>query len=116
MIPKFSKYRSKRLRKKLHVDEFQQMFFEVKFLHDKFCDVNEDLDRFIAFIESLDLSLFCCTSEQLISNAYISQSTIRSHNVKVTQQHLHQVIEWLTKNFTVIDYSQLKDAWYCDEY
>lgn len=46
--------RSRRLRKKLRIDEFQELGFEVEFVSDPKAGVSSDegMDRWIEFVES----------------------------------------------------------------
>lgn len=106
-----NKSRSKRLRKKLKVLEFQELCFEVDFEVDGTVEsADKKLDDFLTFIEELGLQTAGSTFHQ--NEITKSSFCICCYKTKLNEHIREIIIHYLNNNFAVTQSSNLKDAWH----
>ncbi len=112
-----SKNRSRRLRKKLHIGEFQQLYFDRSFylLGDEGCD-EEAYDCIFEFAESHNLSCFAGCSLNKSRNLYKVSTSVSGNNyrIKVDESTIKMWVEWVhayPDDYEFIHVSSLADAW-----
>lgn len=131
-IPKPSRNRSRRLRKKLHIEEFKEFCFVFEFTAKMSSDaVDKFTDDLISLVEDNGLSCFSSSQcrikgeHNVLFYAHISPSSCRGcsrYGCKpgqpVTASHLllfRNFIEANVPDVNFIQFSELKDLWYSDE-
>ena len=99
---------NKRLRKKLHKGEFQQLGFEVNWKFKSGIDIDEEFDNFIEFLESLKCGTSGFYSEE------ICDQFIRCGRKGTAEQAKNKIEEWLRNNKEIdqLVIGSLKDIWY----
>lgn len=109
----------RRLRKKLHVGEFQQLCFKVYVAFPEpftFEDAAYDvfLDDFIELIESRGLSLFGMGGQFPLAETDAIIARFRGFPEKTTEEDRVSVLEWLSKRSEVasVRASEMFDGWY----
>lgn len=115
MSPRPSTNRSRRLRKKLHIGEFQELYFDIRFT----TPYNElYLDNFIELLESHSLSCVASTSGNKDSDIMTTSAAVllnpRLVNGILTVDHRSAVVAALTQCnvYSIISVSDLLDAWH----
>ncbi|TWH64601.1 hypothetical protein LX59_02271 [Azomonas agilis] len=108
MLKPVSKPRSRRLRKKLHIDEFQQLGFRIEFkLRPGMTDAQEDnfWDEFI--LEAIE-------ANQLLFAGSETGFVVPMGSVSATPEHQQRVQTWLKARLEVfsVNIGPLMDAWY----
>lgn len=106
-----SKNRSKRLRKKLHIDEFQEFGFNLSF------SLKDDLDAesLEAFVDEFILDAI--ENNGLVFgggfNKNLNGFVALEKRGSVTDSHIEKVKSWLQSksNVTNIEFGELVDAW-----
>lgn len=104
------KNRSRRLRKKLHLDEFQELGLHLAFTIDREqVDFEEALDRWLDYIERQGWSFGGGGTDAEISG-YLCQAA----NGSLTAQDRDAIASWLTVQPWVTGHrlAPLSDAWY----
>ena len=102
--------RSRRLRKKLHVGEFQQMGFSVDFTLDTRLNAAQSDQFWDAFIEE------AIEANQLIYGGGESGYVLPEGRISATEAHRELIKSWLQSRPEVIavNIGSLSDAWYPD--
>jgi len=100
---------NKRLRKKLHKGEFQELCFEVTWKIKDESNVDQVLDDFIEFVESIKLGCGggCSKNGFSLGVSYLGRGT-------VTPEQRNQVQNWLLNDPRIfcVWLGPLRDAWY----
>lgn len=105
------KKRSRRLRKKLHLGEFQEFGYHLSFhLHLEQMTLNEAVDRWIEFVESRGWAFGGGSLDGLGIAGYLSQFDSGT----LTEQDRAASEEWLAAQPWVASHqvAPLSDAWY----
>lgn len=114
MIPRYSRNRSKRLRKKLHVGEFQELYFDIHFV----CPYNElHLDNFIQLLEINGFSCVASTKGDKDSNTMTTSAAVLSDprkNDKLTVERRDNFVNIIKQSniYSITSVSDICDAWY----
>lgn len=106
------KNRSRRLRKKLHLEEFQEFGFQLTFtLKPELASFEEALDRWLAFIESQGWGFGGGGS---LSGHEIDGYLCQLAGGTLTESDREQTAQWLTSQPWVASHqiAPLSDAWY----
>jgi uncharacterized protein YggL (DUF469 family) len=106
------KRRSRRLRKKLHVGEFQEMGVEVKIIIDiEQLDFDSAIDKLIEYIEEDDCSF--CGGGDMDGNV-ISGIMYRSNRGTITPSDKESFKTWLSNQSWIKGFSmsRLVDMWH----
>lgn len=107
-VPRPARNRSRRLRKKLRVDEFQELGFRLFAELSADADYNRAFDAFIGAIEGQGLE-FGGRADQIIDGF-----VCRARRGSATEACRAAMAEWLSKRDDVVDWwiGRLEDAWY----
>ena len=106
------KTRSRRLRKKLHLGEFQEFGFQLTFvLKPELVSFEEALDRWLAFIESQGWGF---GGGGALSGREIGGYLCQFAGGTLTESDREQTAQWLTSQSWVASHqiAPLSDAWY----
>ncbi|AGM42223.1 50S ribosome-binding protein YggL [Aeromonas hydrophila] len=106
------KKRSRRLRKKLHLDEFQELGLHLVFtIEPSEVDFEEVLDRWLEYIEPQG---WIFGGGGSLSGHEISGYLCQSAKGSLTESDRKEVANWLTAQPWVIEHrlAPLSDAWY----
>jgi uncharacterized protein YggL (DUF469 family) len=115
-LDEMSKKRSRRLRKKLRIGEFQEMGVEIKILiNTDFFEFDDATDKLIEYIESINGS-FCGggnTDDNVISGVVYrpSRGTLNVSDIDSLRNWMFEQV-WI-KRFSI---SKLVDMWHTDEF
>lgn len=107
---------SRRQRKKLRLQEFQELIFTVRAKFDRLLDENAYdplLDDFIAFIESRDLGVGGMGGRLPLSE---TEGVIQAWKRRSpTEEDRRAVVEWLSSRSEVVEASadDFVDGWHC---
>ena len=105
-----SSTRSRRLRKKLHVDEFRELGFAVRF-------VLAPSDDPLASLRFWDAFLAEAIEAQALQYGGGAEGFVCAERGSVAEAQRAQVRDWLLARgeATQVEVGPLVDAWYCDE-